>query len=209
MAQPVPAPVRPPAAPPPAVPLSQADGRSWSTLVQGLRCGSLIPTDSPTESADSLCTTNAVRSAAGGAGGASACCSWRLSLLRALLLLPVPLLALQIACCLAAVPPGACALKRCRPTVLPCCRLALMQPPWQPSIHALWPQRFRDAARLLLLASGCSDDGGGSQHGGGHFAAGAAAGAGARKGSARGLPLARDAVLEVLAAAAYPVSAWL
>lgn len=40
---------------------SQADGRCWSKLVQGARCGSLIPKDSPTESAESLCRNNAVR----------------------------------------------------------------------------------------------------------------------------------------------------
>lgn len=51
---------------PPANPL-QADGRSWSKLVQGSRCGSLIPRDSPTEDAVSLCRTNAVRCGAWGA----------------------------------------------------------------------------------------------------------------------------------------------
>jgi hypothetical protein len=42
-------------------PQMQADGRCWSKLVQGARCGSLIPKDSPTESAESLCRNNAVR----------------------------------------------------------------------------------------------------------------------------------------------------
>ena len=46
---------------PPVHLLPQADGRCWSQLVQGSRCGSLIPKDSPTESAESLCRNNAVR----------------------------------------------------------------------------------------------------------------------------------------------------
>lgn len=113
---------------------TKADGRCWSKLVQGARCGSLIPKDSPTESAESLCTSNAVK-------------------------------------------------------------LALTRPQWTPEIHHMWPQRFRAAVRLLLLACSC----------GGTAAADAGSAAG---GHSPVLLLSRDAVLEVAAAAAYPVSAW-
>lgn len=59
----------------------------------------------------------------------------------------------------------------------------------------MWPQRFRAAVRLLLLACSC----------GGTAAADAGSAAG---GHSPVLLLSRDAVLEVAAAAAYPVSAW-
>lgn len=67
----------------------------------------------------------------------------------------------------------------------------------------MWPQRFRDAVRLLLLACSCAGSG---------RPAAAAAGAGggsAGEGLPAALPLSRDVVLEVAAAAAYPVSAWM
>lgn len=65
-------------------------------------------------------------------------------------------------------------------------RLALVRPRWEPSIHSQWPQRFRDAAAALLLAS--SRDGG--------------------SGGGASLPLSHDMLLEVLRAAAFPLSAW-
>lgn len=112
---------------------TKADGRSWSKLVQGSRCGALIPKDAPTESVEALCRTNAVR-------------------------------------------------------------LALSQPPWNPGAnHHMFPQRFREAARLLLLACCCPAGGGGGS---------------AAPGSQE-LLLSRDALLEVLRRAAYPVSSWL
>jgi hypothetical protein len=58
----------------------------------------------------------------------------------------------------------------------------------------MWPPRFRAAACLLLLASYCyredTDASGNSSC------------------SRCSLPLSRDALLEVLRLAAYPVSAW-
>ncbi|PRW33658.1 ankyrin repeat domain-containing 39-like isoform X1 isoform B [Chlorella sorokiniana] len=124
---------------------TKADGRCWSKLVQGARCGSLIPKDSPTESAESLCRNNAVR-------------------------------------------------------------LALTRPQWTPELHHMWPQRFRDAVRLLLLACSCSC--GAAAYMDLDAAAGSDA-ANAGKQLPATLPLSRDIVLEVAAAAAYPVSAWL
>lgn len=166
---------------------TKADGRSWSKLVQGSRCGSLIPKDSPTESVESVCRTNAVR-------------------------------------------------------------LALTQPRWQPEVnHSMWPARFQEAARVLLLAthgaphgSSCDPDsirvaaaaaaggrgdaaaaaggggdagsssaaavaGGGEESGSSSAAAAAAAGGMEQAG---GLPLSQDTLYCVLAYAAYPISAW-
>lgn len=143
-----------------------ADGPCWSKLVQGQRCGNLIPRSSPTESVESVCQTNAVR-------------------------------------------------------------LALTQPPWEPSVHYMWPPRFKQAARLLLLASSSiphgsrckgsadasniEDSSGGSSSagsgGGGAAGCGSSAGSGGSAGAV--LPLTPDVVLEVIRAAAYPISAWM
>ena len=176
----------------PALP-PQADGRCWSKLVQGQRCGGLIPKGSPTESVESVCATNAVRC---GAWGNTA--ALPVSLLACLPVLPAPesrapsaalllllLLLPLLPACAAADADAAAA-----------CRLAVWHPAWEPSNHDMWPPRFRAAARLLLLASSCPrDDAGGSGNTSG-------------TGSSCFLPLNRDALLEVLRLAAYPVSAW-
>ncbi len=86
-----------------------------------------------------------------------------------------------------------------------------MQPQWTPELHHMWPQRFRNAVRLLLLACSCAgvaaDDT--SVAVGTDTAATAGSGSGASTQLFPVLPLSRDTVLEVVAAAAYPVSAWL
>ncbi|EFN53656.1 hypothetical protein CHLNCDRAFT_136398 [Chlorella variabilis] len=114
-----------------------ADGRSWSKLVQGQRCGSLIPKDQPTESVESVCRNNAVR-------------------------------------------------------------LALTRPDWSPSLNGMWPQRFKEAAQTLLLASACS-----------RSCCEEASGCSSGSPRGGGLPLGRDTLLEVLQRAAYPISAWM
>ena len=107
-------------------------------------------------------------------------------------------------------------------------RLALTRPEWEPSIHAMWPVKFKAAARLLLLASSCRQGmatSNGSRDAnlataGSIAAHGSSAGTAANVGSssssgasvdAGDCPLATlspDALLEVLRQAAYPVSAW-
>ena len=85
-----------------------------------------------------------------------------------------------------------------------------MQPQWTPELHHMWPQRFRDVVRLLLLACSCAGVAAGDTSTAVDAAAAPAecsSGAGAPLFPA--LPLSRDTVLEVVAAAAYPVSAWL
>lgn len=146
----------------------QANGRCWAQLVQGSRCGSLIPKDDPLESAESLCRNHAVRCAAEQQNWPASCTGCMLEW--------------RAVGCTAGAP--RCAHHRAAPAATR--RLALAQPRWEPKLHALWPQRFRDAASLLLLASQ------------------AAGGSGAPA-----LPLSHDALFEVLAAAAYPISAWL
>lgn len=129
---------------------TSADGRSWSKLVQGSRCGSLIPKDQPTESAVSLCRTNAVR-------------------------------------------------------------LALTRPTWHPSIHVMWPPRFKDAARLLLLVSSSYPSGQGAADCCCAARGSTTISSTEKPGSSpyTGLRLAPDTLLEVLRHAAYPVSAWI
>ena len=153
--------------------------------MQGSRCGSIVPKDSPTESVESVCRTNAVRCEArlrnAGSGG------WG----EGLLLMLLRHCSRLQASAAEPLPARAHLLLTER-------RLALTQPSWAPHIHAQWPPRFKAAARWLLLAA-ChavqpSGGGSGSSGGGG--------------GDCAGLPLSRDALLEVLALAAYPISAW-
>lgn len=99
-----------------------------------------------------------------------------------------------------------------------CCRLALTQPRWEPCIHSQWPKRFRDAARLLLLAAYCPQNGSRDASDAGSATADCSTTSGSSSGSGRGgsataggpvLPLDSDALLEVLQRAAFPISAWL
>jgi hypothetical protein len=64
----------------------------------------------------------------------------------------------------------------------------------------MWPQRFRDAVRLLLLAASClpgcrPDD--------------SCSGSGDGSSTCPVLPLSQDLVLEVVKRAAYPISRWM
>lgn len=102
-------------------------------------------------------------------------------------------------CCRAAVLPAAARSSAHVPR-LPrrYCRLALSRPRWDPpSNHHMFPQRFKDVARLLLLAC-CRPAG---ANGGGA--------APSSSGSSRELQLDLDVLLEVLRHAAYPVSMWM
>lgn len=94
-----------------------------------------------------------------------------------------------------AVDVGAAAALPLTPSV---CRLALTRPDWSPSLNGMWPQRFKEAAQTLLLASACS-----------RSCCEEASGCSSGSPRGGGLPLGRDTLLEVLQRAAYPISAWM
>ncbi|KAK9819273.1 hypothetical protein WJX81_003636 [Elliptochloris bilobata] len=84
-------------------------------------------------------------------------------------------------------------------------RLALQRPPWTPSVHAQWPPRFRGVTRLLAAASGVVGISPARED---VCAIKESAEEGRAQAGARWVPLDLDVLKDILARAAYPVSAW-
>jgi hypothetical protein len=109
----------------------QVQGKSWSQLVQGQRCGQLLQSNTPSEHSPSdLCSNSFVRCASGSDSRSEPdVLRWqrhRRPSFQRLVITPH------------------------------LCRLALTRPHWSPGVNSEFPASFQEVVRLLVLAAGKS-----------------------------------------------------